>query len=309
MQEDLSYFCYRPSPYSAMRKKGWIASVVIHIIIVVFMLWEASLHQTSSRLSGNTLSVSFISEKTLKLRMRHEAQPIPVDLPGKGVPVPSRYEVDEAGQKNRDIQGHSEKTKDQQTASPKVHTLDGKKASRRTHIHQSENKHASKEQRQSDPFASVLKTLDSVKEKPRKIAPKTERQKKFEQIMDQSVEGENNHIDKGVFSRGVMTHDELEALKRQIVSCWNLPLSAIDAGDFEVTLSLTVDKNKHVQDVQVQSSKQGGLTDREQALVQSALRAVHNPACRTLHLPKGKYDVWHQINMTFKPSQMVGDNN
>ncbi|HOO81454.1 MAG TPA: cell envelope integrity protein TolA [Alphaproteobacteria bacterium] len=97
---------------------------------------------------------------------------------------------------------------------------------------------------------------------------------------------------------------ELDALRRQIEPCWNVPSGAKYAENLVVTLRLSMNRDMTVRDVRVIN---GGLNPDPafRAAADSAVRAVRNPRCSPFQLPPEKYEQWKTITINFDPSDML----
>ncbi|MEN8236075.1 MAG: energy transducer TonB [Pseudomonadota bacterium] len=102
-----------------------------------------------------------------------------------------------------------------------------------------------------------------------------------------------------------LSMSELDALRRQIAGCWNIPAGARDAENLVVKISVSVNPDgtvRHAKVVNSMSTQQGPYY---QIAAESALRAVLHPNCSPLKLPANKYKQWKEFTFTFNPKEML----
>jgi len=98
---------------------------------------------------------------------------------------------------------------------------------------------------------------------------------------------------------------ELDAIRQQISSCWNVPVGARDAANLIVEIQVAMNPDATVREARV--TDQARMADPfYRAAAESAVRAVLNPRCNPLRLPLEKYDLWKTFILTFNPKDMLG---
>lgn len=161
-------------------------------------------------------------------------------------------------------------------------------------------------------FASVLQTVQDLKQDP--PPPKPEPEKKPEETktsladaVKQALNKSEQQAPRTPASRAetALNFSELDALRQQLAGCWNVPAGARNAEDLVIEVRVRVGPDRSVQTAE--------LTDMSRAAdpfwmaaAESALRAVLNPKCNPLKLPPDKYDVWQSIVITFNPREILG---
>lgn len=98
---------------------------------------------------------------------------------------------------------------------------------------------------------------------------------------------------------------ELDALRRQIAGCWNIPAGARDAENLVVQISVSVNPDGTVRQAKVVNSRAMKQAPYYQIAAESALRAVLHPNCSPLRLPPNKYKQWKDFTFTFNPKEML----
>ncbi len=104
----------------------------------------------------------------------------------------------------------------------------------------------------------------------------------------------------------ILTGSEIDAMRRKIYECWNIPAGAKDAENLVIDIEIYLTKDGMVEkaeiskDCQKRAQKDGFF----KIAAESALRAVLDPRCQPFPLPKEKYHLWKEIIMTFNPKDM-----
>ena len=99
-----------------------------------------------------------------------------------------------------------------------------------------------------------------------------------------------------------MTVNELDALRAQLVECWNLPIGWTDPSEVRVVLRLFLNPDGTVAgQPRIEEAPQGRYS---QTAPESAIRAVRR--CAPYNLPREKYEAWKEIRVRFDPVDMGG---
>lgn len=139
-----------------------------------------------------------------------------------------------------------------------------------------------------EPFQSVLKNL--ISDEPFK---KEEEEKEAVQEVTQVASLSDR-----------MTITEMDALRRQLEGCWNVPIGARDADNLIVDVRLVMNQDKTVRKAEIVDDNRYNSDPFFRAAADSALRAVQSDACNPLILPDGKYEQWQIILFRFNPQEM-----
>jgi hypothetical protein len=99
-----------------------------------------------------------------------------------------------------------------------------------------------------------------------------------------------------------MTASENDAIRSQILPCWEFDARVTQPEKYTVVVRITVREDGAVTGAQVEDmSRMGDPTYR--SVAESAIRAVENPACVPLKLPVGKY--WPQMDIVFDLARAI----
>jgi hypothetical protein len=153
-----------------------------------------------------------------------------------------------------------------------------------------------------DAFASVLKTVEKLKTQSKQKDKKKNNKKieSFEQQMSQVLASQiknHNPLQKLAIS-------EIDLVRQQIKECWSLPAGAREAEDLRIEIKMVMNSDGSVRQARILD--QGRLQSDPffRAAAESALRAVLNPRCNPLKLPRKKYNQWQDITLIFDPQKM-----
>jgi hypothetical protein len=146
---------------------------------------------------------------------------------------------------------------------------------------------------QEDPFAALLKSVEQL---------------------DRHVQGDNPQTGQGrvavadgkarsALGEAQLSFSEIDALRRQIGSCWTLPVGIEGIDDMIVQLRIEVRPDRTVQSVAIEDQARLGRDPTFRAVAESARRAVDR--CSPLTLPPGKYALWRDIHLNFRPQDAI----
>ncbi|HLI13583.1 MAG TPA: energy transducer TonB [Alphaproteobacteria bacterium] len=101
-----------------------------------------------------------------------------------------------------------------------------------------------------------------------------------------------------------MTISEIDAVRRQIERCWNVPAGAKDAKNLIIEIHVTMNPDGTVRQASIVDQARMGSDTFFRAAAESAYRAIY--LCQPLKLPPEKYSVWQDMTLRFDPSQILG---
>ena len=160
-----------------------------------------------------------------------------------------------------------------------------------------------------DPFASVLKTVEKLKRRP--PAPrKKDDDKKKKAAKPESFEQRISRV----LTTPALPHDatrpltisEIDVVRQQIAGCWNLPAGAKEAEDLVIEIWVAMNPDGTVREARIQDQGRLRTDGFFRAAAESALRAVLNPRCSPLKLPRQRYEQWQTMTLSFNPREMFG---
>jgi len=100
-----------------------------------------------------------------------------------------------------------------------------------------------------------------------------------------------------------MTISEIDLLRQQLHACLNLNVGVANLKEIKPVIFIEVNSDRTVKSAKVVNKEK--LNDPSfRTAAEAAMRAVNNPDCSPLMLPKDKYEQWKEINFTFDFSWM-----
>jgi hypothetical protein len=100
-----------------------------------------------------------------------------------------------------------------------------------------------------------------------------------------------------------ITSSEIDAVRRQIERCWNLPEGARD-GNLVVSIRVEMNADSTPRSAVIQDAGQMQANPHFQATADSARRAVLNPRCHPFRLPADKFEHWRTMTLIFNPREI-----
>lgn len=163
---------------------------------------------------------------------------------------------------------------------------------------------AEPEPKPKDDFASVLKTVSKLEKQASK--PETKPEKKAEKTLQEQVAEALSRSRESAPQplTPALSSSDLDAIRRQIEPCWNLPAGARDAQNMTVEIRTQLNSDGRVRTASIVDSGRAASDRFYRSMAESALRAVLNPRCQPLRLPPEKYDEWRVMILNFDPRGM-----
>ena len=105
-------------------------------------------------------------------------------------------------------------------------------------------------------------------------------------------------------SSSPVSSSEIDAVRRQIERCWNLPETARDVGNLIVSIRVEMNVDGTPRTAVVENAGQMQANPHFQAAADSARRAVLNPRCHPFRLPPEKFEHWQTMTLIFNPKDI-----
>ena len=156
----------------------------------------------------------------------------------------------------------------------------------------------------------MLKTVQKLKD-----APPPEKPQKKEKSFDEKMAALINRKSVSTPERAQqaplgkkLTISEIDAIRRQIERCWLVPaaIGAKDVQEMSVQVRLKLNPDGTLRESRIVDRFRMEMNATYKAVAESALRAIRNPRCSRFNLPLQKFDVWKDMVLRFKLSEMVG---
>ena len=155
-------------------------------------------------------------------------------------------------------------------------------------------------------FSRLLKTLEKVEPQPQTDPEKATSKKNADPLKDVLAKLQapaRSRSDKAFDPDNKVSISEIDAVRRQIAQCWNIPAGAKNAEDLFINIALLMGADGTVLDAQIVDQKRKSEDGFFRSAAESARRAVLS--CGKLPLPPEKYESWKNITMTFNPRDLL----
>ena len=100
-----------------------------------------------------------------------------------------------------------------------------------------------------------------------------------------------------------LTTSELDLIKQQLRECWLIPAGARDAKNLAPEFRVYMNQDGTIR-LATQLNSERNSDPFFQAAAEAAARALRNPRCQPLKLPREKYDQWQTFTITFDPKDL-----
>jgi hypothetical protein len=100
-----------------------------------------------------------------------------------------------------------------------------------------------------------------------------------------------------------LTMSEIDAVRKQIEGCWNMPTGMPDTQNLIVEIVVEVNQDGSVRKAEVVDRSRMSSDSFYRRAAESAQRAILR--CNPLPLPQGKYEEWKKITFSFTPQGML----
>ena len=153
--------------------------------------------------------------------------------------------------------------------------------------------------------------LDKKNKNSKKSDKKPDKKKKsasindlFKEVEDSDTKTDSKDGAKVSAVSEVATASEIDAIRQTIYKCWSVPIGARGAKGLVVEMDIDVAPDGTVSSAEIVDKGRMSQDQYFQSAAESARRAVLDPRCNPLPIPKDKYEKWKSFTMTFNPKDM-----
>jgi outer membrane biosynthesis protein TonB len=285
-----------------MKNKGFLLSLLLHLLIFLLVVWMGWTGYHSSVLQDPVADCSI----PLEIVDSAEVSMAPISKPKVAKPADQKREQDPEPPQDKESQTKGAEKKDNKKKSPpkesfQMEELDQlidsvlpelefekkppqskpqKKSESPKKVHQGKKQKGDSD----EDFMKVLKDMSANEQKgPSAETPQTD---------------PNSSSPYGAASIGSkMAISLTDRIRRMLEGAWRVPMRAHDGGTLIVMVNLKMLPDGHVQSVQVIHSGGTPAHPAYRLAVESALRAIQS--CSPLPLPKDKYSQWKSFQFRF----------
>lgn len=282
-------------------KTPLIISIIIHIVIIGLSYTNFNNLFRSKMKNSNYAVFDFvqIGEKS--------KAPILSDVEGKLSKTKAKTsEKETVNQASQPTEASKEKSKKNEEK-PKIKdkkddktiSLKGKKKEKTKPTKKKAN---SEQSSKSNEKAAVnLRKNKSKKNTDPKAAKKS-----FDSLLDGAIangDNENSGI-KAEEVGEVLTATQIDLIRQTIRKCWHFPAGLKNAEDLIVDIEMELDPNGNVKKAKIVDTSRMNSDPDYRTAAENAYRAVLDPECNPLPLPKEKYEEWKNLELSFNPKEM-----
>ncbi|MDW8341566.1 MAG: hypothetical protein RMK73_08810 [Geminicoccaceae bacterium] len=145
-----------------------------------------------------------------------------------------------------------------------------------------------------DSFAALLKSVEKLERRVR--AEQTSPGQGRAEPRPQEARGTAARAEEG------LSQGEIDAIRRQIERCWNVPVGVRGIETMQVRLRIAMNRDGTVARVGIEDQARMAVDPAFRVVAESAQRAVLS--CH-LTLPPEKYELWREMVMTFYPGDAL----
>lgn len=256
-------------------------SLIFHGVVVAIVSGAFFFKSDEIVVSETPIEVAFVSDEKPVTKEEKKPEPVndtPPPIEDKPQPAPKALEQPKPKPKAE----KAEKTEDKKVEAVKPKPIEKKPEPKPEPKKEPKPKAEDKKDTEAD-FMSVLKNLqDSEPVDTQRDGPKLT---------------ESPVVDR-------VTTGELNAFQRQLSNCWSILPGAAKAETLAVNLTINVNRDRTVRDVQITDKARYQSDPFFRAAADNAIRAIQHPDCTPLDLPPNKYTMWKEITLNFDPGKM-----
>ena len=98
-----------------------------------------------------------------------------------------------------------------------------------------------------------------------------------------------------------LTSSEMDGVRQQIERCWSFVGGGKEVQNIVVEIRVQMNPDATVREARILDTGRGQSDPIFRSVAESARRAILNPECSPLRLPRDKYDLWKSFTFIFSP--------
>lgn len=130
--------------------------------------------------------------------------------------------------------------------------------------------------------------------------------KSFDSLLDGAI-ADGDHENSGIKAEEVgevLTATQIDLIRQTIRKCWHFPAGLKNAEDLIVDIEMELDPDGNVTKAKIVDTSRMNTDPDYRTAAENAYRAVLDPECNPLPLPKEKYEEWKNLELSFNPKEM-----
>ena len=171
------------------------------------------------------------------------------------------------------------------------------------------NKTSNKASNKSSSKSNGKALVNLKQNKKSSVKPNNNTNKKsFNSFLDNVLaDGDNENTGANAESLGeTLTATQVDQIRNTIRKCWHFPAGLKDAETLVVDIKMELDRSGYVKKAEIVDKKRMRRDSGFKIAAENAQRAVLDPKCNPLPLPKEKYEEWKDLELSFNPKDMLG---
>lgn len=123
-----------------------------------------------------------------------------------------------------------------------------------------------------------------------------------------NVLADGEHENDGINAEEIgetLTATQIDLIRQTIRKCWHFPAGLKDADTLVVDIQMELDPNGYVKKAKIVDQKRMQSDSAFRTAAENAYRAVLDPECNPLPLPKEKYEEWKDLELSFNPKDLL----
>lgn len=217
-------------------------------------------------------------------------------------PSESSAKTEKVEEKKEKVEDKKEEKKDDEKAiSLKDKKKDDKKKpEKKKPVKKSQNK------AKNDSKAAEKAVVNLRKNKKKVNTDPDAAKKSFNSVLDSALaDGDNENSGAKAEQVGeVLTATQIDLIRQTIRKCWHFPAGLKNAEDLVVDIRMELDPEGNVTKAEIIDNGRMNFDSDYRTAAENAHRAVLDPECNPLPLPKDKYDEWKELELSFNPKDM-----
>ena len=269
-----------------MLNVAFIASLLLHILVAVLSVSGGiSFNKKPEKLEFTVFEFQQLATKSQAPVLSDKSWHVSKDKAQKSIKNDKAAEVKTSNKTDQ---------KKQKTTQQKNIKNINKKITKKTNIKQ-------KNEQKANPEKNLINLKKN--EKSSKKADQKAKKKGFDSIVKNTKvkkSAENTGI-KAEKEGNILSATQIDLIRQTIKKCWHYHTNLTDTDSLIVNIRLELNPNGKIIKAEIMDKER--MSDPAyRAAAENALRAVNDPECNTLPLPKEHYNEWKVIEMSFDPS-------
>lgn len=169
-----------------------------------------------------------------------------------------------------------------------------------------EEKQSKKKKEKQQSKAGEKAVVNLRKNKKKRNTDPTVAKKSFDSMLNGAIaKGDNENAGMKAEEVGaVLTATQVDLIRQTIRKCWHFPAGLKNAEDLVVDIKMELNPEGNVVNADIINKERMQSDPDFRIAAENAYRAVLDPNCNPLPLPKERYEEWKDLELSFNPKDM-----